>query len=162
MVNAGKIVFILLIAVFLSGLYWSRSARVPPDTGTASQLDPGKVKELSGRLAEELQRDPLNSWQRHVLERAGADWQRSLFQQPPSATPHQAAKAPSPLDAYTYSGYMEVDKKRLAIISGMQYQVGDRLEYGKYVIRSIEPKQVVVEDTGKREQVTLPFVGGGF
>ena len=56
---------------------------------------------------------------------------------------------------------MEVDKKRLAIINGMQYQVGDRVESGKYVIRSIEPAKVVVEDPGKREQLILPFVGGG-
>lgn len=162
MINAGRIVFILLIAIFLTGLYWSWSSRVPPDATTASQRDLDKVKGLSAHLAEELQRDTGNAWQRHALERAGADWRRSLFERPPSGAPHQAAKAPSPLDAYTYSGYMEVDKKRLAIISGMQYQVGDRLEYGKYVVRSIEPTKVVVEDIGKREQVTLPFVGGGF
>ena len=87
------------------------------------------------------------------------------FEKPKTAAPPRnrpRSDPASPSVTYIYSGYVEVDKKRLAIINGMQYQVGDQLESGRYVVRSIEPEKVVVEDAGKREQLILPFVGGGF
>lgn len=164
MQNVERIILVLLIATLSGALYWSWPTPMPPTTPIAAEKELVEAKALTTRLAEEVKKDALSDRDRHLLEQAGADWRRNPFEGQRSASPRQATRTDpaSPLSAYAYSGYMEVDKKRLAIISGMQYQVGDRLEYGKYVVRSIEPNRVVVEDIGKREQLTLPFVGGGF
>ncbi len=162
--NTERIIIGLLIAILTGLLYWSWPVPWSPPPSVPAEKELVEAKALTARLAEEVNKEALSDRDRHILERAAADWRRNPFDAPRSAARRQtpATDPASPLSAYTYSGYMEVDKKRLAIISGMQYQVGDRLEYGKYVVRSIEPTKVVVEDIGKREQVTLPFVGGGF
>ncbi len=161
MQSAGRIIIALLIAALCGALYWFRPVALPQSTHIAAEKELIEAKALSAQLVEDLKREALSDRDLHVLERAGADWRRNPFEGQRTAPPRQTTgTAPaSPSSAYVYSGYMEVDKKRLAIISGMQYQVGDRLESGKYVIRSIEPEKVVVEDPGKREQLVLPFVG---
>ena len=161
---AGRIIIALLIAALLGALYWFWPVPLPQSTHIAAEKELVEAKALSGRLAEDLKREALTDRERHILERAGADWRRNPFEGERPAPPRQTSgTAPASTSSpYVYSGYMEVDKKRLAIISGMQYQVGDRLESGKYVVRSIEPEKVVVEDPGKRDQLILPFVGGRF
>jgi hypothetical protein len=158
---AGRIIIALLIAALLGALYWLWPLSLPQSPNIAAKKELVEAKTLSAQLVENLKREALSDRERHILERAGADWRRNPFEGQRTAPPRQTTgTAPaSPSSPYVYSGYMEVDKKRLAIINGMQYQVGDRVESGKYVIRSIEPEKVVVEDSGRREQLVLPFVG---
>jgi hypothetical protein len=161
MQSVGRIIIALLLAALLGTLYWLWPIALPQSTHNTADKELVETRALSARLAEELKREAISDGERYILERAGADWRRNPFEGQRTAPPRQATgTAPtSASSSYVYSGYMEVDKKRLAIISGMQYQVGDRLESGKYVVRSIEPEKVVVEDPGKREQLVLPFVG---
>jgi len=47
----------------------------------------------------------------------------------------------------------------LAIINGMEYLEGEPMETGGYVVRSIDPEKVVLEDMGGRGQLAIPFTG---
>ena len=44
---------------------------------------------------------------------------------------------------------------RLAIISGMEYEIGDRLEPQGFVIRRILPNHVVVAPPGKQKKTMI-------
>jgi hypothetical protein len=57
-----------------------------------------------------------------------------------------------------YTGFLRMDDKRLAIINGMEYEVGDSLEPGGFVIRSISAGRVVIAPPGKKKKtITLPM-----
>ena len=54
-----------------------------------------------------------------------------------------------------YTGFLEMGDTRLAIISGMEYEIGDRLEPGGFVIRRILPNHVVVAPPGKQKKTMI-------
>lgn len=163
--NKPRVMIFALLGIALSGTaYWFLPSFLPPSTHVASERQPGETKPPSAQLSEELKRDALTHKERYILERAAADWPRDPFEKPKAPVPREitAGKTATPAVTYVYSGYVEVDKKRLAIINGMQYQVGDQLESGRYAVRSIENEKVVLEHVGKSGVLILPFVGGGF
>jgi hypothetical protein len=47
--------------------------------------------------------------------------------------------------------------KVLALINGMEYQVGEELESGGYVVLEIDPEKVVLQGKGRGGRITVPF-----
>jgi hypothetical protein len=57
-----------------------------------------------------------------------------------------------------YSGYLEVGTKKIAVINGMDYQVGDELEMNGYKVKHITPSSVTVVNTKRGGEITVPFL----
>jgi hypothetical protein len=58
-----------------------------------------------------------------------------------------------------YTGYVELGTGRLAVLDGMEYQAGDPLDGGVYKVFSITPDQVVLENMGSGQRVTVQAEG---
>lgn len=56
-----------------------------------------------------------------------------------------------------YNGYLEIGRKRIAIINNVSYEIGDKLEIAEYIVRYISPSAVVVEGEIKGMRVTIPL-----
>jgi hypothetical protein len=54
----------------------------------------------------------------------------------------------------TYSGFLEIGAKRLAIINGMEYEAGDKLG-GGITITSVLPNKVII--TSSQGELVLPL-----
>jgi hypothetical protein len=155
-----KIILAVMLVALLIAAYILFSGPSSPTTNVASEKELANVKALSTQLTEEAKKHALTDIQKHVLERAAADWPRDPFLEKKlsrTAEPGRAGGA-RPSD-YAYSGYVDVGNRRLAIINGMEYLVGDQLETGGYVIKSIDPEKVVLEDISGRGRITIPFTG---
>jgi hypothetical protein len=59
--------------------------------------------------------------------------------------------------SFSYSGYIQVGNKNLAIINGVEYEAGNPLEIGGYVLKKIYPGKVVIvnEKSGAKFDVPL-------
>jgi type II secretory pathway component PulC len=49
---------------------------------------------------------------------------------------------------FVYSGYIGSGKRSMAVINGMEYKQGEDLDVAGFVLRSISPERVVVENRG--------------
>jgi len=105
----------------------------------------------------------------HVFEAARAEWgpdpfldrklpseiaeERRLAEAATRAAKDQATEeAAEPHFAYT--GFMALGDKRLAVLDSVEYEVGQELASGEYLVKSIEPGQVVLKPRhGAREIV---------
>jgi hypothetical protein len=58
---------------------------------------------------------------------------------------------------FTYSGYMAVGDKRMAIINGMEYELNEELEIKGYYVDTIEQNWVIIEDKKNQEKITVFF-----
>ena len=67
-------------------------------------------------------------------------------------------KAPPPKVDFVYSGYVEADHKRIAVINGLEYQEGENLEIKGYVLKSVSPSSVVIENRGIGAIVNVPLL----
>jgi hypothetical protein len=54
-----------------------------------------------------------------------------------------------------YTGFLRMGDKRLAIINGMEYEVGEILEPGGFTIRSISPSRVVIAPPGRKKKTLI-------
>ena len=66
--------------------------------------------------------------------------------------------AAAPKIEFVYSGYLEVDRKRMAIINGMEYREGEALDTKGYVLISVSPSSVVIENRGIGATVNVPLL----
>jgi hypothetical protein len=98
----------------------------------------------------------LTEEQAYMLQKAQAGWKQDPFvsmtakiqaKEEQETIEHSSLKG-----RIVYTGFLQMGNKRLAIINGMEYETGDRLEPGGFSIRSIHPDRVVLAspDMGKK------------
>lgn len=152
-----KIILAVMGVALLCAAYVFLSDRSSPQTNVVTEQNLASVKAFSAQLTEDLKKDILTGPDRYVLERAEAEWASDPFLGKKLSSAVETAGGQPGI--FAYSGYLEAGRKRLAIINGMEYQVGEQLEPGGYVVLSIDPEKVILEDIGKHGQITLPFTG---
>lgn len=110
----------------------------PAPTAEPLPAESGDVKGLSDSMQTLLQ------W-------AQTPWEEGLFVKREPLP--QAPPPPEPTAVgLRYSGFVQMGKRKLAIINGMEYEKGDQLVSGDFVIKRILPNQVVLWGiTHKRE-----------
>ena len=68
------------------------------------------------------------------------------------------AGAAAPKIEFVYSGYLEADRIRMAIINGMEYREGEGLDAKGYVLKSVSPSSVVIENREIGATVNVPLL----
>jgi hypothetical protein len=154
-----KIILAAVLVALLYAAYTFYSEPSPQKANVAAETELSGVRALATQLSDELKKDSLTDNERYILDRADAEWSTDPFLErklsSASAPGRGAAGAQS--NEFVYSGYLEVNQRRLAVVNGMEYVVGEQLESGGYIIKSIDPEKVVLEDLSKGGQITLPF-----
>jgi hypothetical protein len=99
---------------------------------------------------------------RYTMSMAQSPWRKNLFAESPdlrSATTETSTAAeglPANM-SLVYSGYIETPQRRVAIINGIEYVVGDQLDQSTYKVRHIAPTKVVLASPQQR-MVSIPLV----
>jgi len=98
----------------------------------------------------------LSNEDKYIIELAVAEWKQDplisaeLKDRPEDEIKKakQAAPVSTPDLKIAYTGFMQMGDIKFAIINGLEYATGDRLEQGDYILRSITPSRVVIVSTG--------------
>ena len=160
MSNREKIIVGLMVLAVVYGVY-VMFFESPKQTKTFSAGGDRQLEALNSfitKVADKTKSGPSKK-QAYILKKAQADWKQDPFVQlQPKKVEEDTGPAPV-LDARVrYTGFLQMGDTRLAIISGMEYEPGDRLEPGGFIIRSISPNRVVVSPPGKnKESMILPM-----
>ncbi len=149
-----------MVVSVIFGIYivFFESPRQPTALNTAGDRELEMLNTFITKVADKTKSGPSKK-QAYILEKAQADWKQDPFVQlQPEKVEEDTGPAPV-LDARVrYTGFLQMGDTRLAIISGMEYEPGDRLEPGGFIIRSIFPNRVVVSPPGKNmKSMILPM-----
>lgn len=96
-----------------------------------------------------------------LLEKARAEWARNPFLEIRAKPGGAAEEKPGSdrkggsLPSLLYSGFIEAAGRRIAIINGMEYEAGDRLPAGGFVLKAVRPNQVIV--ASPQGEVVIPL-----
>lgn len=94
-----------------------------------------------------------------IIQKAEAEWKHDPFmvvrKPPPPAETRPQKEAARALPNLAYSGFLEIGPKRLAIINGMEYEAGDRVNPGAFSIKTILPNKVIM--TSSQGEIVLPL-----
>jgi len=126
-----------------------------------------KTSELEAFLTDitsKLPKGSLPAADAYVLSRAEAAWVHDPFYEKKSFREWEKRKEQARAGGgisrkvgFSYSGYLKVDNKNLAIINGVEYEAGEPLETKGYVLKSIYPAKVIIvnEKSGAKFDVPL-------
>lgn len=160
MSNREKIIVVLMVLSVVYGGYilFFESPKQTTSFGSGGGRELEALNTFITKVADKTQSGPSKQ-QAYVLNKAQSDWKQDPLLQL-DAKKIKVDTGPEPvLDTRVqYTGFLEMGDTRLAIISGMEYEIGDRLEPGGFVIRRILPNQVVVSPPGKiKKTMILPM-----
>jgi hypothetical protein len=104
----------------------------------------------------------LTDAERCVLDRAQGAWVATPFIADPEATVPSAAPELPPSAVpprHRYSGYLDVAGRRMAIVDGREYRVGEEMLTGQTVVETIEADKVVLRRKRDGAALTVPVDG---
>jgi len=106
-------------------------------------------------------KNSLSSEQIYVLQKAEREWKQDPLLQikQKMSKEEEAARQPLVLKSkILYTGFLQMGDKRLAILNGIEYEIGDLLEPGGLIVRNIHPNHVVIGSlVMKSKKVILPM-----
>lgn len=100
----------------------------------------------------------------YIVGRAEAGWTRDPFYDSKSFREWVRFKEPAKTSVRTsqklvfaYSGFLKVDKRKVAIINGVEYESGDPLEIEGYVLRNVYPDKVIIVNVKNGVNFDVPL-----
>lgn len=162
MTTREKIIVGLMVLAVVYGVYTIFFSAPSEDVAFKS----GGDKELEAlnsfitKVADKT-KSGLSKEQAYVLQRAQTNWKQDpLIQiQPKLSREEEENRKPLVLESkIVYTGFLQMGDKRLAIINGIEYEVGDKLQPSGLVVQKIDSNHVVIGSSVKKnKQVILPM-----
>jgi len=149
------------VAVLYAGYNYLGTSEKHPKINTEEELT--DLKNLITDVTTQVNKAALSDTETFLIKRAEADWQRDPFLSPGEPVKFTSDSELSELSdqglglGFTYSGYLETGDKKLAIINNMEYEVGEMLAEGGFIVRSISANRVEIGAIGGKNTIILPL-----
>jgi hypothetical protein len=165
MSNREKIIVGLMLFTVVYGIYalFFENKGKGGITPTASVSATQQLESLNAFITKvaEASQAGLSKEDKFIISRAESGWKQDpmitveLTDRPEdemNKRKQQVIQTTGPQLDVSYTGFMQMGDKKLAIIDGFEYAAGDELEQGGFVVRSITPRQVVIVSTDKSKK----------
>lgn len=141
----------LALAYFLFDYFVLPSLKKPAAVVEAEKVD---IQKLLGEMGEYARKDGSVDNIIYTVSRAELTWPRDPFLNEDLAS---AASVESQKTKFNYTGFIMLGKRRLAVINGIEYQVGESLTTEGFVVKIINPNDVVLEDSINKSRLSIPI-----
>jgi hypothetical protein len=154
-----KIILALMAIAILYGAYsfLGSSAEGPSPVQETGSLEALNAYVLG--IAGSMSQLSLSDAEKYVMASAVTRWPEDPFLQTRAPEEQAAAEIEETIPVedlnVSYTGYVEMNGRKLAIINGREYAPGEALEISGYVVRSIDPAKVELGKPGSGETVSL-------
>jgi hypothetical protein len=143
----------------------SAEKKVP---STATEGAARNVTALVTDITAALSKDAPKPAEAHTIKRAEAPWARDPFfdrkglheltaTEKPVPAAAGAAAAPAVKPPFSYTGYVDMGRRKIAIINGNEYAAGDSLDVEGYVLSVIDPNRITVYNKETRRTIEVPL-----
>lgn len=150
-----KIILGIMAVVVLYGLFLLISGMTGKKKGgISSSAKTSEIRSLASEAANATGKEALSELETHAVNRIESDWLHDpFFEKRAYNEILQSAKtAKTEVKVnFNYTGYMEYGGRQIAIINGNEYTAGEALDVQGYVLRSISPTRVMIENKDDRQ-----------
>jgi hypothetical protein len=123
------------------------------------------VNEFVADLIKRIQGADTTATATEILEKSSVKWQKDPFLvvKKSEASEEENEKEPEIVargdltGSFTYSGYMEMGKSKLAIVNGTEYEEGDQLDMQGASLKKISPGEVHIYVDAKKGVIVVPI-----
>ncbi|WP_029459445.1 hypothetical protein [Solidesulfovibrio alcoholivorans] len=152
MTRREKIILALTGVVAVAGLWMGLGGDAPPPPAVPAAR---QETAQAGSMLAAIKDAALTPAEEAMVAAIGASWPQRAFYDKPFA----GQTAAKPVSRPRFTGYVELGSGRLAVVDGMEYQVGDTLESGGYKVVAIAPEQVALESLANGQRIEIPYEG---
>jgi hypothetical protein len=153
----GVMVFSILFALvyFLSpAITWQGEKPAEQYTGS---------EKIIQEIAGELKKVASSPNENYVIARAEAAWAKDPFYKKVMPVAAKAGPGGAGAQDIVYSGFVDMGDKKLAVINGNTYQVGEKLDFGgAFYLKSVEPSQAVIADRQNQRNIVIKLKDESF
>ena len=128
--------------------------RMPTTPQTDARLQ--KMKALSSTTANRLAKLENNGPRKALQRILNEQWTHDPFIHTPKRN-RESQTAPSTLAAIEYTGFIEMNNIKIAIINGKEYEQGEVLETGDLRVQSISRQRVQLRHPSQKKVLTILF-----
>ena len=141
-------------------VYGAYTLFLAPPPNSASFRNTKKQTSLNDFVTKVAEKSKigLSKKQTFIMEKAQAPWKKDPFIQisPQQAKEEKNVDKPAVLtSSILYTGFLQMGDTRLAIINGIEYEAGDKLEPGGFVIQNIHPNHVVIAPADRKNKTMI-------
>ena len=164
-----KIIILLTLLAVIYGAYNFLFSSAPSSNLQIQIKGAEELNNFVANLSKDIRKEGLTASDSDILNRIVADWRKD----PMIRTTAQLSRelkikeeeavvmdVAEDIDL-VYSGYLSLGDLNLAIINNMEYQAGEELEQGGYVIEQIYPEKAIIRVIGTRRNIVLPLEEAG-
>ena len=149
-----KIILFVVLAAVLYGVYTIFTDSPSKDSSANTGNQATGLNKLVSDVTDELKKCAVTEAEAYIIARAEDEWASDPFFEKRLLKTSEAEEARVP--GFTYSGYVEMDRKSLAIIDGLEYEAGEELP-GGHIIRGIHPDRIVIEGKRREKKIIIPL-----
>lgn len=141
----------LAVVYFLFDYFVLPSLKKPAAVVEAEKVD---IQKLLAEMGEYTKKDGSVDNVIYTVSRAELTWPRDPFLNEDLAS---AASVESQKTKFNYTGFIMLGNKRLAVINGIEYQAGESLTTEGFIVKAINPNDVVLEDAMNKSRLSIPI-----
>ncbi len=149
----------VICAVLYAGYNYLGTSEKHPQVKAEEKLT--ELKNLMTSVTIQIGKAALSDAETFLIKGAEANWEKDPFLSAGASVKFESDSEVSELSAQglslTYSGYLETSDKKVAIINGMEYETGEMLAEGEFVVMGISANQVEIEMIGGKNTIILPL-----
>ena len=146
----------LLVVVY--GVYTLFFSSPTQKALVSSGKDLETLNAFIAKVAEKT-KSGLSKQQAYVLGKAQAGWKQDplikILAKTEPMDQEETIEVASLKSKIVFTGFLQMGNKRLAIINGMEYEAGDKLEPGGFLIQTIYPNRVVLASPNMRKKTFI-------
>lgn len=154
-----KIIVLLMALAVLYGGYEFFWASKPKSNIKSPENKEELLDKFVTDVAVKLKKKDISDIDKHIIARAKDEWTKDPFVRTELPSESELKKERIEASALktnlTYSGYMEMGDQKLAVINGMEYMIGDELEQGGYIVKSISATQLVIGIKDTKQTIVI-------
>ncbi|HYA42620.1 MAG TPA: hypothetical protein VEF34_15050 [Syntrophobacteraceae bacterium] len=160
MTKRETIILAATAAAVVAGAVYFLTGRLPEVSTGVALIDFKALQDFASRTEEAEKKALLSEGQVRILELASTEWASDPFLgKKLTAAKPASPKAGETHTALAYTGFVIAGQARLAVINGMEYQVGEVVLGSELVVQAISPQNVVVKQLNGPESFSVPFTG---
>ncbi len=148
MAKRERIILIVMGLVVLYGIYSLFFSSPPKGVNVKLKKSTGEIKKFVTDMTDVL-KDDFSRQQRYIIAQAKAEWPKDPFWitkvlAKTDIVVENTRKTTASKEEFAYTGYLEMGERKLAIINGIEYEMGDQMEGEGPIVKEIDPLRVVI------------------
>ena len=151
-----QIILILTGIVAIVGVYMVFFDKPKKPMAAKQVVQIGDLQEFVNQMTAKVSTDDFTDKDSYIIERATSAWEYDPFSNIDLPNEGKTKDSGDQTYSFTYTGYIQVGNDLMAVINGLEYNVGEELGQPGCILHSISPEKVIV-NVGNRKMIALPL-----